>query len=468
MLLMAHQHEGIEFLISRRSGILAFEQGLGKTVVALEAFLRLRRVGESDRMVIICPNSLKRTWFSEAVRFANEETVCIIEGDRNARRKMLSRLEASVVLIGYESARNDVVGLRGLLARSRPVLVLDESHNIKNYRSLNATAARHFADLAEYRWLLTGTPITNTPADIYSQICVVSNERPLGSYPAFLARFGNQDLDNASIDLLAEAIRPYVLRKVKEDCLDLPEKSFRDVVVELPTWQRRLYDGIRTSLCKEVSGMSRKEFVAYLPTGLVRVLRLVQVASNPTLVFPAETRTPAKFSYLDEILSELIASGRKVLVWSYYVATVRGLAKRYDGLGCGALFGDVPVDERQVTVSRFQSPSDDMRILICNPGVAGAGYTLTAASHAIYETISWRFDHYAQSQDRIHRIGQCLPVTITRLLAENTIDNAIAESLQRKAHVASGVLDGAGTSLSQLLGQKKKFLEMVNTGHLPG
>ena len=466
MFLLAHQKEGVEFLLSRRSGILAFEQGLGKTIVALQAFSCLRKSGKSDRMVVICPNSLKRNWCNEVERFASDETVSVIEGRRSTRRQTLSRLATSIVLIGYESARNDVVGIRALLQRSAAVLVLDESHYTKNYHSLNSIAARHFADLVEHRWLLTGTPITNSPIDIYAQVCLVSDNRPLGSYAAFVAKFGYRQVDDAKLNLLADMVRPYTLRKVKEECIDLPSKSFRDIVVELPAWQRRLYAEVKNGIVGEVSRMSSSEFARHLPTALVRVLRLAQVASNPALVFPVENRTPGKVEQLDELIAELITSGRKVVVWSYYVKTIRRLAERYQKLGCGSLYGDVPVDERHAIVSRFQDGTD-VNVLLCNPGVAGTGYTLTAANYAIYETIGWRYDHFAQSQDRIHRIGQRLPVSCIRLMAENTIDNAIAESLERKACVASGILDRGRPSLNEIVGDKATFLEMVSSGHLP-
>ena len=169
-------------------------------------------------------------------RFASKETVTVIEGRRSVRRLALSQLATTVVLIGYESARNDIVGIRALLEGSRAVLVLDESHYAKNYGSLSSITPRHFANLAECRWLLTGTPITNSPVDTYAQICLVSNDRPLGSYGAFVTKFGHRQIDDARLNALSDSIRPYVLRRVKEECIDLTSKSFRDIVVELPAW----------------------------------------------------------------------------------------------------------------------------------------------------------------------------------------------------------------------------------------
>ena len=111
-------------------------------------------------MLVLCPNSLKRTWAAELERFAPDLDVDLIEGARPERRSMLGRTVAAVILVNYESARNEITSIRALLARRDTVLVLDESHYIKNFRSLNSIAAQHFAPLSEYRWLLTGTPVT--------------------------------------------------------------------------------------------------------------------------------------------------------------------------------------------------------------------------------------------------------------------------------------------------------------------
>ena len=465
--LMAHQREGVDFLLAKGSGLLAFEQGLGKTLVAIEAFRRLRAEGRADALLVVCPNSLKRTWAAELVRFAPDFDSHIVEGGPRERRHGLAQTRAAVVLVNYEAARNEITAIRALMQRQQCVLVLDESHYVKNHRSLNSVAAQHFAPLARYRWLLTGTPATNTPADLYPQLAIVAGGKPFGSFAAFDAAYGGPDTTTEQRQALAAKIAPYLMRRTKEECLDLPDKTFMDVLVELPSWQRRLYDGLRNDLAHEVRGMTREEFAAFVPTAMARLLRLSQLASNPALVFPDEARTPGKFTELDRILEEIVgANDRKVIVWSYYVRTIEALTARYAAHGAASLYGQTPAAERQTLTDRFQA-DPDLRVLVANPAAAGVGFTLTAANYAIYETLTWRYDLYAQSQDRNHRIGQRNPVTYIRLIADGTVEHAIAEALARKVQMAGEVL---GDDKSQALATPltpESFLMLLQTGRLP-
>ena len=267
---------------------------------------------------------------------------------------------------------------------------------------------------------------------------------------------------------LADRLKPYLLRRTKEQCLDLPPKTFVDLVVPLPMWQRKLYEAMRDGLLRQVAAMDRKAFAAYAPTALTKLLRLSQLASNPALVFPNEVRRPGKLAEMDRVLDELVsANGRKVILWSYYVDTITALAKRYRHFKAVTLFGGTPPPERQGTVRAFQE-DPSVRLLIGNPAVAGTGFTLTAATYAIYETLTWRYDLYAQSQDRNHRIGQHAPVTYLRLIAEDTIDQVIAESLARKTSMARRIVGDSATTLSVTDMAAQEFCEMLLTNRLPG
>lgn len=465
--LMKHQEEGVAFLMERRSGLIAFEQGLGKTVVAIEAFRRLRKVGLADTLVVMCPNSLKRTWALEISRFAEELGVCIVEGTARERRRTIAGTRADVVLINYEAARGEITAIRALLGRTHAILVLDESHYVKNRKSLNSIAAHHFAPLTNYRWLLSGTPVTNTPSDIYSQIKLIAGENVLGSIEAFLAQYGDAEKTPERQGELAERVAPYVLRRTKEQCLDLPEKTFVDVFVPLPGWQRRLYDELRQGILREVRGMSRTEFAVFAPTAMTRLIRLSQIASNPGLLFPTESRTPGKVVELDRILDELVTvNRRKVVIWSQYVGTIELLVKRYGNLGVIPLYGAVPGEDRQEMVRRFQEDPGS-RVLIGNPAAGGSGFTLTAATYTIYETLSWRYDLYAQSQDRIHRIGQTAPVTYIRLMGEDTIDTVIGEALARKTAMAQGIVGDNTDPVRIAEMTPDEFCTMLLTNALP-
>ena len=465
--LMTHQKEGVQFLLERKSGLLALEQGLGKTRVALESFRHLRADGTAERLVVICPNSLKRNWAAEVARFTPELEVCVVQGSARERRRLLSQTKAPIIIINYEGARSEIIAIRALMGRTRSALVLDESHHVKNLRSLNSIAVRHFAPLAEFRWLLSGTPVTNTPADMYSQLALVVGEKLIGRFAAFVAEYGDAGKVPARQEALRQRIAPHIFRRTKDQCLDLPEKTFVDLYVSLPVWQRRLYDEARETIVQQVQRMSRGEFAVFAPTALTRLVRLAQIASNPALVFPSERRLPAKTSELDRVLAELVeANDRKVVVWSHYIHNIEMFATRYARFGVVTLFGATPPEERSEVVRRFQE-DPGARILIGNPAAGGSGFTLTAANYTIYETLSWRYDLYAQSQDRIHRIGQTVPVAYIRLIAENTIDEAIAEALARKAAMAQAIVGDEVVPISASQMTPEEFCNLLLTNRLP-
>jgi SNF2 family DNA or RNA helicase len=262
-------------------------------------------------------------------------------------------------------------------------------------------------------------------------------------------------------------VAPFLLRRKKDECLDLPAKSVADLRVDLPAWQRGLYDQMRDELVCEVETMTGEQFRAYASTALAKLLRLSQLASNPALLVPTEPRVPAKLAELDHLLAELLSqNSEKVIVWSHYVGTLEALVERYRHFSPVALYGETPAEDRQTLVGRFQA-DPAVRLLIANPAAGGTGFTLTAARYAIYETLSWRYDHYAQSQDRIHRIGQERPVTYLRLIAADTIEEVVVQALERKSHLAQALLGDSGglPAITQL--SPKEFCGMLRTNILP-
>lgn len=447
--LMKHQVQGIQFLTEERYGLLAFEQGLGKTLVAIDSYRRVWASRDAQLLLVICPNSLKRNWLAELKKFAPEFTVDIAEGNPRERRRTFAATKANVVITSYETARAEVSAILALVQRQATALVLDESHAAKNWRSLTSTAARQIAPYCQYRWLLSGTPVTNSPLDLFTQIEILEpGKRPLGSQELFMASV-EQD---PSASFAKETFDRYVLRRTKEQCLDLPDKTFINVQVELPPWQRKLYEKMRTDMVCEIQQMDGEAYKAFASTALAKLTRLSQIASNPALIFPEIADQPSKFEVIDDLLSDMLSvPSRKVIIWSNYVRTIDDLLSRYSGYGAVAIYGKTPTVERQQIGDSFQN--DPLtRVLIANPAAAGTGFTFTAAAFTIYETLSWRYDHYAQSQDRNHRIGQKNPVTYLRLIAADTIEEAIVEALERKTGMARSMLGDAdpGTVISSL------------------
>lgn len=462
--LLQHQREGVDFLASRESGLLAFEQGLGKTLVAIETFCRFLQTGRADRMLVVCPNSLKRNWLAEFGKFAPSMPIELAEGSPLERRTVFLKSHARVIVTSYETARAEITALMAFLQRQKTVLVLDESHAAKNRRSQTSNAVRLLAPHAAFRWLLSGTPVTNTAADLHTQVEIIApNQHLLGSLESFNAQMKR----DPEVKFAKDILEPLILRRTKEQCLDLPKKSFIDIKIDLPSWQRRLYDDMRDRMICEIRSMSGEQYCASAPTILSKITRLMQIACNPAIVpsFPEIDKTPAKFEELDNIIENILSvPGRKLILWSNYIKSIEMLLERFSG--SVAIYGKISTSERHKIAEQFQN-NPDVRVLIANPAAAGSGFTLTAANFTIYESLSWRYDHYAQSQDRNHRIGQEKPVTYMRLLATDTIEEAVISALERKSVLAHCLLGDKMPGNSILHLTKEEMCEFLETNQFP-
>jgi SNF2 family DNA or RNA helicase len=462
--LMQHQREGIAFLTKERNGLLAFEQGLGKTLVSIEAFRQVFIARHAVRALIICPNSLKRNWVAEFEKFAPEFNVAIAEGTPRQRRAVFLNAKAPVVITSYETARAEVTALLAFVQRQDTALVLDESHAAKNWKSLTSAVARQIAPYCRFRWLLSGTPVTNSPSDLFTQIEILApGESPLGSQETFLARMD----DDPHGTFAKPVFDRLILRRTKEDCLDLPDKTFVDIRVDLPPWQRKLYDDMRNEMICEIQAMSGEQYRVFASTALAQLTRLIQLASNPALITEDAQGVPGKFEALDGLVADILSvPDRKIILWSNYVKSVETLVARLDRFGVVAIYGGTPNNQRQEIANQFQT-DPETRVLVANPAAAGTGFTLTSAAYTIYETLSWRYDHYAQSQDRNHRIGQDKPVTYMRLLAADTIEDAIIKALDRKSAMARSLLGDGGDAPAISEFSKDEMCELLSLNRLP-
>jgi SNF2 family DNA or RNA helicase len=437
--LLDHQRIAVDFLAVRTGCLLCDEQGLGKTLSALTAFWLLRARGEITTMLVACPNSLKFTWRDEVARFFPSFSVSIASGYKSRRRQSYEQ-KADIYIVNYEAARSDFTDLRLMLRRSRTVLVCDESHATKNAWSRTAHALRFLRSAAARVWMMSGTPVPNKLEDSFAQVSIADGGRLLGTREEFWKRYVRRTDRSEAISDLKEALAPILLRRTKDEVIDLPDKVFEARYVELHGEQRRMYNAVRRRLYEEIAAMPEAAFERALPNVLTRLLRLSQVASNPRLVFPDYAGEPAKMKEIDALLEDLIeAGGRKVVLWSHYVKTIEEFRVRHSRYNPVAIYGSIGLDERREAVRKFQNDPKTM-LFIGNPQAAGTGLTLTAAYDVIYETLTWRYDLYAQSVDRTHRIGQARSVTYFNILAADTIDVAISESLERKAGLAATLL----------------------------
>jgi SNF2 family DNA or RNA helicase len=253
-----------------------------------------------------------------------------------------------------------------------------------------------------------------------------------------------------------------MLRRRKEKVIDLPAKTFSLREIELTGSQRERYDEIREGLILRMRSTSGEQFVREITNILEEYLRAVQVASNPRLIDPEWKGDPAKFLELDEIVTEVVREqGQKIVIWTNYLGNIRELVERYKDLGAAPFSGEVSAADREKTVRAFQN-EDTPRVLVAVPAAGGVGITLTAAQTAVYIDKTWNAEHWMQSVDRIHRIGQRGTVNVISLLSCK-VDEMIHWNLRRKEQGQADVLGDNGPIDPSLRGAptRKELLEAL-------
>jgi SNF2 family DNA or RNA helicase len=298
--------------------------------------------------------------------------------------------------------------------------------------------------------LLSGTPTPKDVSDLWAQMRILDGGERFGkSYYKWLssvAELGTEYSDFAVKRFNDEAVSESIvrvheimLRRRKERVVNLPEKTFVLREIELVGSQRERYDEIREGLILRMRALSGEQFFREITNILEEYLRAVQVASNPRLVDPEWKGEPAKFLELDEIVEEVVrGQEQKLVVWTNYLGNVRELTERYREFGAAAFSGEVSASDREHTVRAFQE-QETPRILVAVPAAGGVGITLTAAQTAVYVDKTWNAEHWMQSVDRIHRIGQRGTVTIVSFLGCK-VDEIIHWNLRRKERTQAEVL----------------------------
>ncbi|MDE3102484.1 MAG: DEAD/DEAH box helicase [Chloroflexota bacterium] len=421
-------------------GLCVFdEQGAGKTVTLIFAFDVLAARDEIDFALIVAPKSMVAEWPQDFRRFTGDlYKVVLLTGTRDQKRRALAA-RADVVVTNFETAVALEPELRARLGthRGRSILVIDESFAIKNLGAARTRSLRRLREWAGRAFVLCGTPAPNTAHDIVQQVSLVD----YGTTFDEIAVPEEPRAAQAVVQRALEERAPYV-RHLKRDVLpDLPLKRFSRVMLELQPRQRRMYDGALDAFVKELRTIDDHSFLRQLPSFLARRSALLQICSNPRGVDPTYKETPAKLLALDELLEELVARRReKVVVWSFYTASLDAIVRRYARYDPVRYDGAVErVEDRREGVRRFQSDGPPL-LFVGNPAAAGAGLTLHRARYAIYESMSNQGAHYLQSLDRIHRRGQTRDVEYIVLLASDTIEVNEYVTLTQKERAAQELL----------------------------
>jgi SNF2 family DNA or RNA helicase len=407
-------------VISLKGLALFDEQGTGKTIVALAAFNHLKRIGKVHRLLVIAPKSVLGAWKTDCkLLFDSAYRVGMVAGSSFDRRRVIQSLH-DILLVSYDSAVRER-GLIKMIVAAKPadyMLVVDESYFVKNPKTARAQVVASLRPFCERAVVLCGTPAPNSATDIVNQIEIADGG------VAFGRRSISKDSEEAVVEIAEALDQTIYLRRLKEDTFpNLPTKEFERVLVNLRPTQRSLYERARDQLVLAVRSVDDREFTRRLSSFLAKRVTLLQICSNPSTIDPLHTEEPAKLLALDRLLHELIEEqNKKVVIWSFFRGSLQAIVERYRRFGLVRIDGSVlRVEDRIEAINRFQN-DEKVRLFVGNAAAAGAGITLTAAHHAIYESFSNQAAHYMQSVDRIHRRGQTQNVINHILLARNTIE----------------------------------------------
>ena len=452
--LRQYQREGLGWLVFLEKmglgGCLADDMGLGKTIQVLAMLLRRRLqvaaggLGHRPSLVVV-PKSLIFNWMDEAARFAPQLTVLNHTGA--ARRENNDALPtADIILTTYGTLRRDAVEHR---QQEFDYVVLDEAQTIKNAGSQAAKACRLLK--ARHRLAVTGTPVENHIGELWS-IFEFLNPGQLGTATR-LRRFLAGGRGGSAADIVARAVRPYLLRRTKDQVLtDLPEKTEQTLVVELGTKQRKAYDELREHYRQELTGRINRMGIGRSRIAVLEaLLRLRQAACHPGLIDHSEKSEPgAKLEALLGQLDEVTDEGHKVLVFSQFTSFLAILRQHLDAKGMTYEYLDGRTTDRQARVNRFQEDLD-CRLFLISLKAGGQGLNLTAADYIYILDPWWNPAVEAQAVDRAHRIGQTRPVFAYRLIARDTVEEKIVSLQARKRELAESIVraeEGMAASLT--------------------
>ena len=450
--LRPYQQIGLNWLQFLRSyglaGILADDMGLGKTVQTL-AHLHLEKAsGRADRpSLVILPTSLITNWRSEAQQFAPELKVLTLHGPERAER-FHQMAQADVILTTYPLLVRDQ---EALLAQEYHLLILDEAQFVKNPKAQSHRVARQIK--ARHRLSLTGTPLENHLGELWAQYHFLLPGL-LGDVRRFAATFRTpieKQGDDERRQQLAERVRPFLLRRTKEQVLtELPPKTEIIRWVELAGGQRDLYESLRLAFDKKLRQVLASRGVAQSQIMILdALLKLRQACCDPRLVKlhgagqAARQHESAKLDLLLEMLTELLAEGRRVLLFSQFTSMLALIEEELSRRDIDYLKLTGQTKDRDTPIRRFQAGEVPLFLISLKAG--GTGLNLTAADTVIHYDPWWNPAVEEQATARTHRIGQDKSVFVYKLLTQGTVEEKILALQDRKRGLSDNLLAGVGT-----------------------
>jgi len=458
----AHQLKALEMSWNKEVFAYFMEMGTGKSKVLLDNISMLYDKGKINGALIVAPKGVYKNWFDSEipihlVNHIEKKTVlwqALINKKQQDKLDTLFKPEVDLhILIMNVEAFSTKKGLdfaAKFLSCHNALVAIDESTTIKNPGAQRTKNILRLSKLSKYRRILTGSPVTKSPLDLYTQ-CEFLDEYLLdfSSYYAFRTRYAllkTANFNGRSIQIvtgyknlaeLSEIVKKFSYRVLKDDCLDLPPKTFMKRIIQLSPEQKRVYSQMKSMALAELNGKMTTTFNA-----ITQIMRLQQITCGH---FKADDGSvqEIKNNRITELMDLLEEVEGKAVIWAHWrhdIATiVREIEKEYPG-SVMTYYGDTSTDDRQKAIREMQDPESKIRFLVGTPQTGGYGITLTGASTMIYYSNGYDLLLRKQSEARIDRISQTKPMTYIDILAEDTVDEKIVKALRKKVDIATQVM----------------------------
>ena len=458
-----HQLKALDKSVDKKEYGYFMEMGTGKSKVLIDNMSMLYDKGKINGALIIAPKGVYNNWYSQEIpnhlaSHIQPKMVLWTASTSKAKDKEYQSLfetgyDLHILVMNVEAFSTDKGRLFAgkFLRAHRALMAIDESTTIKNATAKRTQAIVVLGKEAYYKRILTGSPVTKSPLDLFSQ-CQFLNDSLIesASYYSFKNRYAVMRTHNFGgrrvqlvhsyqrLDELASILKKFSYRVLKEDCLDLPDKIYIKREVELSKEQKEAYSTMKSAALAAVKGK-----LATAPHVLTQMMRLHQITCGH-LKNDDDSISELKNNRMDSLLELLDEVEGKVIIWANYVHDVEKIvAKLCDEYGPETVvqyYGATAQPQRQKAIKQFQDPKSKVKYFVGNPQTAGYGITLTEAGTVIYYSNGYDLEKRLQSEDRAHRIGQKKSVTYVDLIAPKTVDEKIVKALRNKIDIASQVM----------------------------
>ena len=458
----AHQLTALKKSWNKKVFAYFMEMGTGKTKVAIDNIAMLYDNGKINGALIIAPKGVYKNWYSQEIpeHLANHikpNTVLWQATISQKQQTLLNSLfkpglDLHILVMNVEafSTKKGVDFAYKFLSSHDTFMVVDESTTIKNPGAKRTKNIVGLGKHAKYRRILTGSPVTKSPLDLYKQ-CEFLDDYLLdhSSFYTFRTRYAvmrKANFNGRSVEIvvgyknleeLSEKLKPFSYRVLKDDCLDLPKKTFMKRIISLSPEQQKVYKQMKDMALAQMNGK-----LLTTASALSQLMRLHQITCGHFTANDSSIQT-IKNNRISELMELLEEVEGKAVIWAHYQYDVseiiKAIHKKYGEESVVTYYWLTPQEERQDNIKRFQE-DEKCRFLVGTPQTGGYGITLTAASTMIYYSNGYDLEKRQQSEARIDRIGQKKPMTYIDILAEDTVDERIVKALRKKVNIATQIM----------------------------